>query len=194
MEYGGQPDRLRQDVFVDVNLQLRAFQERDLPFLDRLSVDPEAVGPFMWSGFDGVRRRRHRWENDGYVGEASVALAITLSSEVDDAPAGLASWQINPRHQPGVCYEVGVMILPEHRGKGFGLAAHKLLVRHLFDFTPAHRLEAVTDAENVPEQRALERVGFILEGRRREVYFRSGSWRDELMYGLLRSDRQDSRQ
>jgi aminoglycoside 6'-N-acetyltransferase len=46
----------------------------------------------------------------------------------------------------------------------------------------------LTDAENVPEQRALERAGFALEGRRREVYFQFGTWRDELMYGLLRSE------
>jgi RimJ/RimL family protein N-acetyltransferase len=50
-------------------------------------------------------------------------------------------------------------------------------VDHLFRFTTVHRLEAGTDAENVAEQKALERIGFTREGVLREVAFRDGTWR-----------------
>ena len=30
---------------------LRAFTEADLPFLERIVTDPEALGPFVWPGF-----------------------------------------------------------------------------------------------------------------------------------------------
>ena len=168
---------------------LRALQEADLAFLDRLSIEPDAAGVFIWSGYRDVRSRRKRWETDGYISADSVVLAITLAGAEGIEPIGFASWQTNPRHQPGACYEIGLTVLPEHRGRGLGTAAHQQLVSHLFRFTTAHRLEAVTDAENLPEQRALERAGFALEGRRRQVYFQFGTWRDELMYGLLRSER-----
>lgn len=167
---------------------LRALHDADLAFLDRLSVDPDAAGVFMWSGYRDVRSRRKRWESDGYISADSVLLAITLAGAEGIEPIGFAGWQTNPRHQAGACYEIGLTVLPEHRRRGLGTAAHQQLVSHLFRFTTAHRLEAVTDAENLPEQRALERAGFALEGRRRQVYFQFGTWRDELMYGLLRSE------
>jgi ribosomal-protein-alanine N-acetyltransferase len=36
------------------NLTLRAFREEDLEFLDRLCIDPAALGPFEWFGFRDV--------------------------------------------------------------------------------------------------------------------------------------------
>lgn len=59
---------------------------------------------------------------------------------------------------------------------------------YLFRFTTAHRLEAGTDAENIAEQKALERIGFTREGVLRQVAFRDGAWRDHVLYGLLRDD------
>jgi hypothetical protein len=39
------------------NLTLRAFQQEDLGFLDRLCADPAALGVFEWFGFrDGTWR------------------------------------------------------------------------------------------------------------------------------------------
>jgi ribosomal-protein-alanine N-acetyltransferase len=79
-------------------------------------------------------------------------------------------------------------LLPDHRGQGLGIAVQQLLVDHLFRFTTVHRLEAGTDADNIAEQKALERIGFAREGVLREVAFRDGAWRDSLIYALLRED------
>ena len=45
--------------------------------------------------------------------------------------------------------------LPEHRGRGIGTAAQRLVAEHLFAHTTVHRLEAVTETINIAEQRAL---------------------------------------
>jgi RimJ/RimL family protein N-acetyltransferase len=79
-------------------------------------------------------------------------------------------------------------MLPEHRGRGLGTAAQRVLVEHLWTTTQVHRIQARTEAENIAEQRALEKIGFEREGRMREVLYRAGRWRDGLMYGLLRPD------
>jgi [ribosomal protein S5]-alanine N-acetyltransferase len=106
-----------------------------------------------------------------------------------DTVLGIASWEARDRGgPPGGCYEIGLALLPEYRGRGLGTAAHGKIVRHLFDCTLAFRLEAQTDADNIAEQRALERVGFLSEGVLRCARFREGEWRDMLMYGLLRPD------
>jgi RimJ/RimL family protein N-acetyltransferase len=168
-----------------MDVALRAFEEGDLGFLDRLCVDPEALGPFEWSGFRDVRARRRRWEADGYIGVHSTALAVVVGGAV----GGIASWRSNDRGGPaGVCYEIGVALLPEHRGRGIGTAAHRRLVDHLFRFTAVHRLEALTDAENIAEQKVLQRIGFAREGLLRGAVFLNGTWRDIVIYALLRGD------
>ena len=66
--------------------------------------------------------------------------------------------------------------------------AQQLLVDYLFRFTTVHRLEAGTDADNLAEQKVLERIGFTREGVLRQVAFRDGAWRDAVIYALLRDD------
>lgn len=173
---------------MDDDLTLRAFREEDLEFLDRLDTDPAALGPFEWFGFRDVRTRRRRWEHDGFVGPESTALAVVAA---DGTLIGIGSWKTAHRGgSPGVCFEIGLALLPEYRGQGLGTTAQRLLVDHLFRFTTAHRLEAGTDADNVAEQKALERIGFVREGVLRQVVFRDGAWRDCVLYALLRDDQQ----
>ncbi|WEH19880.1 GNAT family protein [Streptomyces sp. VNUA24] len=165
-------------------VHLRAFTEADLGFLDRLCTDPEALGAFEWPGFGDPRARRKRWETDGYISAESSAVAI---AGADDTVLGIVSWK--PRGFPsGVTYEIGVGVLPEHRGQGVGTAAQKLLVDHLFGRTTAHRIEALTNGGNLAEQKALERLGFRREGVMRGRSFQHGEYVDVLVYGLLRSE------
>jgi ribosomal-protein-alanine N-acetyltransferase len=165
---------------------LRAFSEDDLPFLDQLCTDPEALGYFQWYGFIDVRTRRRRWEQDGYISPESTALGVVLA---DGTLAGITSWRKSDTGPAAsACYEIGAALLPEHRGLGLGTEAQRTLVDHLFNTTIAHRLEAYTDAENIAEQRALERIGFQREGVLREVIFMHGTWRHIVLYSLLRSD------
>ncbi len=78
---------LWDDLSMDDRLTLRAFCEA-LGFLDRLCTDPKALGPFEWAGFGDVRARRRRWEQDGFIGTDSAALAVVLA---DGTVAGIAS-------------------------------------------------------------------------------------------------------
>ena len=170
---------------------LRPFREQDLSFVDRMASDPSVTGRYVWAGFRNPRARRRRWEEDGLVAAGSTALAV-VSADAEPGPdtvLGIASWEANDRGgPPGGCYEIGLALLPEYRGRGLGTAAQLLMVRHLFDCTLAHRLEAQTDVDNIAEQLALERAGFRQEGVLRGARFREGGWRDMLMYGLLRTD------
>ncbi len=167
-------------------VSLRAFRADDLPFLDRLCTDPDALGYFEWTGFVDVRSRRKRWEKDGYVGEDSTGLAVVRP---DGEVIGIASFAPRDRGGlPGICYEIGLALLPEHRGQGLGTATQRLLVEYLFSYTTAHRLEAGTSTRNIAEQKALERVGFRREGVLREIGFQHGEWQDAVIYSLLRDE------
>ena len=85
-------------------------------------------------------------------------------------------------------YNIGISIAAEHRGKGYGTEAQRLLAAYLFATYPIQRVEAATDIENIPEQRALEKAGFTREGVLRKVQWRNGDWHDLVVYGKLRGE------
>lgn len=78
---------------------------------------------------------------------------------------------------------------PLPRGHGLGTLAQRWLVDYLFRTTLANRIEAITEEGNIPEQKALERLGSQCEGKMRGRVFRQGKWRDGYTYALLRADR-----
>lgn len=165
------------------DVTLRPIQEADLEHLQSYYTDPEAAGEFEWTGFRDPSVVQQRWDEDRWLGEQSGRLAVTH--------AGAFAGDVSFRDETlgvsrGCVYEIGIALLPQHRGRGVGTAAQRLLVDYLFDTTPAHRLVAHTEAENIAEQKALEKVGFEREGQFRQTHYRAGRWRDSFAYALLR--------
>lgn len=165
-------------------MHLRPIDEGDLDALARFSLDPEAGSEFQWIGFKDPKAARRRWEEDCWLGAEHSRLAV---ARADGTYAGDVSWRDRTIGSgKALCYEIGIALLPEHRGQGVGTEAQRLLADYLFANTPAHRLEAFTEVENLAEQRALEKAGFEREGVMRGVFFRGGRWRDSVIYSRLR--------
>jgi [ribosomal protein S5]-alanine N-acetyltransferase len=168
------------------DVRLRAIAESDLDTMARFATEPDAIGEFEWFGFQDARTFRRRWEEDGWIGANNTWLAV-VTGEGDGTLVGIVSWRDKSEGtNQQVCFELGVAMLPEHRGRGLGTAAQRAVVEHLWTTTQVHRIQARTEAENIAEQRALEKIGFEREGLMREVLYRDGRWRDGLIYGLLR--------
>ncbi len=167
-------------------VHLRPLREDDLTFLARLSTERDFSAPFQWGGFKSPDGWRKRLEDDGFLGKDPRELAVAGS---DDAIVGLVSWR-DPKlfGREGRMWEIGAIVAPEHRGRGVGTVAQRLLVDYLFETTTRHRIVANTEVDNAAERRALERVGFRLEGVLRQTGWREGAWRDVAVYGLLRED------
>lgn len=170
-------------------VRLRPFEERDLEYFDRCANDREFSAPFEWVGFTSPESSRRRWHDDRLLGSSPYSLAIVA---VDDGSfLGEVNWRQSDRPGPGV-WEIGILIAPEHRGRGAGTEAQRQLVDYLFSTTPCHRIWAGTEVENIAEQRALEHAGLLREGRMRGGHFRDGQWGDSYIYGITRNDwRQD---
>jgi [ribosomal protein S5]-alanine N-acetyltransferase len=170
----------------DAPVRLRPIEEADLDALRRFDTDPSSRGPYLTSGFRSPRARRRRWEEDGWLGDESGQLAVTLPEET---LAGIVSWRSISTGGPEVgCLEIGALLFPEHRGQGHGTAAQRLLVEYLFATTLANRLQAITNVDNIAEQKALERIGFRREGIMRGLAFDGGRWHDAVLYARLRTD------
>jgi RimJ/RimL family protein N-acetyltransferase len=167
------------------DVRLRPVEERDLEVLERIDRDPAMSEPFEWRGFRNPRARRRRWERDGYLGSDDSMLIVALP---DGSFAGVVDWKPLSTSGPVVCVQIGILLLPEHRGMGLGRAAQRLLADYLFSTTTVNRIEATTEADNVAEQRALEHAGFTREGVLRGRAFVRGQLRDGVMFARLRED------
>lgn len=161
---------------------LRPVQEQDLDFLARFSVEPGLIGP-NWYGFRDAGRLRRRWETDGYLGADDGQLIVT----VDGATVGFVAWS-TMGHGAGRYRSIGIVLVPQWRGRTVGSTAQRLLCDYLFAHAPIQRIEAGTQPDNIAEQRALEGIGFRREGTLRSAEFRDGDWRDVIIYGLVRGD------
>jgi RimJ/RimL family protein N-acetyltransferase len=165
-------------------LRLRPVTEPDLDALDGMFADPDSIGLFNWGGFVPPNGWRRRFAENGLLSEDKSVLMVDLDGEA----LGFVSWF---RVQTGTtvyCYEFGISLWPSARGKGHGSAAQLLLARYLFAHSPINRIQAVTEVDNVAEQRALEKAGFVREAVMAGRTFRHGVWRDEVLYRMLRAE------
>jgi RimJ/RimL family protein N-acetyltransferase len=170
---------------VTAEITLRPAGEDDLPMLEALTQDPDQTGEFQWFGWGDLRRWRRNWAENGLIGSDEG----TLIAARGDQRLGLVHWRKQAVTRAAYCWEIGIILLPKARGHGYGTQAQRLLARYLFAHTTAHRIWAATEADNIAEQRALEKAGFIREGISRGIGWRDGAWRDGVTYSLLRTDR-----
>jgi RimJ/RimL family protein N-acetyltransferase len=108
----------------------------------------------------------------------------------DGTPIGTIGWhrvQYGPNFE-SAAWNIGIELRPEFRGHGLGSEAQRLLAEWLFENTSVNRVEASTDVQNVVEQRALERAGYVREGIQRGAQFRAGEFRDLVTCSRLRND------
>jgi RimJ/RimL family protein N-acetyltransferase len=169
---------------MDDGVALRPVLEEDLALLERLTNDPEGAGPHEWHGWQDPHVWRQRWAENGLLGSAGGTLIVTSGGE----PAGFISWRQVITGSASYCWELGIAIAPESRGRGAGTRAQQLIARYLFAHTQVNRIQAGTEITNIAEQRALEKAGFTREGVLRGAAFRGGRWRDGVLYSVLRDE------
>lgn len=169
----------------DGTVRLRPVAEPDLAMFRRFATEPGLIG-LDWAGYRDPGAPARRYAEDGYLGERDGRLVVQV--EPEQAAAGFVSYRSGIYGGRAPYWEIGIALLPEWRGRGVGWRAQALLCDYLFAHTPAQRIQAGTHAENVAEQRSLEKAGFQLEGVVRACEFRAGAWRDGHLYSRLRDD------
>jgi len=169
---------------MDDEVTLRPLAEADLAILERLTQDPAATGEFAWMGWHNLARYRRSWADSRLISDDDGILMVVRGAD----RLGIVSWRKVPSTPACHYWNIGIALLPEARGKGFGTQAQRLLARYLFAHTTVQRIEAATEVGNVAEQRALEKAGFTREGVLRSVGWRDGAYRDGIWYSMLRTD------
>ncbi|QNE37537.1 GNAT family N-acetyltransferase [Leifsonia shinshuensis] len=74
---------------------------------------------------------------------------------------------------------------PQWFGAGYGTEATRAVLQHAFATVGLHRVELEVFAFNPRAQRAYEKAGFVVEGRRRDALRWDGEWVDAIVMGCL---------
>ena len=158
------------------DVRIRCIEEGDLDFV--YSCASERVkGVYQGFRFETWTTLLRAYEEDGLWNADGGLLLI----EAHNDAVGLA--HVNFVRDGLVC--VGMVLLPDSRGRGIGSQALHLLCRYLTDNYPIVRIEADTDTENDAAHRMLERVGFVFEGTLRRYRYHHGAYRDYDLYSYL---------
>jgi RimJ/RimL family protein N-acetyltransferase len=77
---------------------------------------------------------------------------------------------------------------PVYWGKGYGTDAMRVLLRFLFDEFNIRKVLLNVFAFNERAIASYKKLGFVEEGRLREQMYREGTYHDEVVMGLFRSE------
>lgn len=120
-----------------------------------------------------------------YAAHQAIHWAITLRGESRVLGLmGLVAWE---KHHSRA--EIGYDLRRDHWGRGVATDAVRAILTFGFTKLNLHRVEAQTIADNHASVRLLQRLGFRLEGVRREhSREEDGTFHDSTVYGLLRPE------
>ena len=167
-------------------VRLRDVELADAELVDWLN-DQKDIGGFNDFGLPATPTSRDALTRGPLRSDFNGTLII---EQLNGEPVGTVQWRAVYYGPPedSRAWNIGIEIRPGARGQGLGSEAQRLLADWLFASTNTNRVEAQTDTDNVPEQRSLEKAGFIREGVNRGSQFRAGEFHDLVMYARLRSD------
>ena len=167
---------------------LRAVRPDDLPALYEIQANldnweersPQPAAPLTRAKFDADAARRSEGETVGF------SLTAEFAITVDDRLVGtcvLMNEDSLARHAA-----VGISLVLEAAGKGYGTDAFRILVDYAFTRRNLRRVYLEVLASNERAIASYRKVGFVEEGRLREHCWVRGAYVDEVRMGLLRSE------
>lgn len=168
-------------------LRLREITEADAPALLALHGDADLM---RWFGVDPLPDLA-----------AAQALVRTFAGWRVAANPGVR-WGLERHDQPGLIGSLGLFAWNRNwrkctlgyelaraaQGQGLMHEALRAAVAWGFAQMALNRIEAQVHPDNLASIRSVQRLGFVPEGRLRQLGFWGGQYHDMLQFGLLRSD------
>lgn len=100
-------------------------------------------------------------------------------------PVGMIDlFDFNPQHNR---VGVGILILPENQGKGYGSEALKMVIAYAFTYLNVHQIFANITADNHKSIALFEKFNFKKIGIKKDWIFDNTNYKDELLYQLIKS-------
>ncbi|MEN6368221.1 MAG: GNAT family protein [Thermotogota bacterium] len=163
---------------------LRPLDEADLDRCMRWINDPDLL-PFLMRRTPMSRSAEREWLLEQGRSETSFSLAIVLK----DGDRHIGNVGLHGIHPFNHSAEFGIFLgEADAREKGYGTEAARLLLEHGFRELGLHRIQLHVYAFNARARRAYEKLGFHVEGTKRDAYYRGGRYHDVIVMSILESE------
>jgi UDP-4-amino-4,6-dideoxy-N-acetyl-beta-L-altrosamine N-acetyltransferase len=165
-----------------MELRLRGIRSEDLDMIMGWRAEP-AVADFMYTDFEPSIEHQRQWFEAICRDRTRMDWVIWL----DGAAVGLLSIvrldAVNQR-----CEWAFYLASLDLRGKGVGRALELNVLRYVFEELGMNKLCCEVLASNQKVVQLHERLGSVVEGRRREHVRKRGAFLDVIEMGILRAD------
>jgi RimJ/RimL family protein N-acetyltransferase len=162
-------------------VNLKVLEKEDLPLLADWSNNLEIFSD-MW--FPQMSKTEWEKKYDSFPPNTK----WFLIEKKDSSKIGTVFHFLNGNYM-----EIGYVLVPSERKKGYGSEAVKIIVDYLFLSKELMRVQAITGVDNLASQRILEKAGFTKEGIIRKSAFIRGEWRDGCLFSILREEWKEPR-
>lgn len=166
-------------------VRLRAREPEDEPLLYEWFNDPEVTEHLAIRYPLSHRDERAFLEGVASVSYAGASFAVVTKAE-DRLIGGVSLEGTNAENRSAV---LGVAIGDRSCWDGgYGTDVMRTACRVGFEMMNLHRVELTVFAGNERARHVYEKVGFRVEGRRREAHYKYGRYHDVLVMGLLEGE------
>ena len=110
---------------------------------------------------------------------------VVRTKEREEFVGSSILFQLDPQKRSA---ELGYALARRQWGHGYATESGAVLLQWAFQRLGLRRIVATVASENDASCRVLRKLGFRLEGRRRQAGHRGGRWADDLEFGLLKPE------
>lgn len=83
-------------------------------------------------------------------------------------------------------FSIGMQIDRDYRGRGYGTAAMRILLRYAFYERRLNKYNGGALEDNVASYTMHKKVGCVEEGRRHQMIYTDGKYHNEILFGLTK--------
>jgi len=162
-------------------VNLRAMEKEDLPLFAEWRNNPDFLGEYI------SPIQMSRAEVEKMTEPNPFESKVFIIEKKDGTKIGQIVY-FYMLHPAGKMLEMGYIMIPSERGKGYCTEAAKIMVDYLFLTKETACIQATTHVKNIASQKVLEKAGFKKEGTIRKRFFSRGEWTDIAIYSILREE------
>lgn len=163
------------------NLQLKAMEKEDIPFVHRLVNDPDIMS--YW--FAEPYQTKEQLEDKYMKSKDSNDVRLFILKKDEEQLGFVTFFAIDLIHRKA---EFAIIIDPAHQGFGYSGKATKLAMRYAFCTLNLHKLYLLVDEINEKAIHVYRKVGFKKEAFLKDEFFVNGTYHHAVMMSIFQEE------
>ncbi|MEC6747306.1 GNAT family N-acetyltransferase [Marinilactibacillus sp. XAAS-LB27] len=162
-------------------LRLKAVEKEDVDFMHQMRKNPDIMEFWCAEAYTSKERLLKEYEDN----QKSDTIRQFIIYDGDQKIGYTSLFNINPRHRSAT---FAIMLDPSHHGKGYATRSTELVVKYGFNQLNLNKISLDVVDYNEKAIHIYKKVGFEIEGERKQQYFIKGAYTNGYVMGLLREN------